>query len=191
MGEGRRLADPPGGGPEAGYGRLVRDYFQAAWVVDDLDAAVAGWLAAGVGPFYRLPGTRGVEVVRHGEVVPLDTSVVWAQAGALQVELVQQHDDRPSAYRDSVPAGQDAPHHLGALTDDLDGELERHRAAGLGVPYESALGGVRVAYLDTRPTTGLMTELVQRNPLFNGLRALVAQAAVGWDGADPVRDVPG
>lgn len=168
----------------------MRDYFQTAWVVDDLESAVAGWLAAGVGPFYRLPGTRGVEVLRHGAAVPLDTSVVWAQAGALQVELVQQHDDRPSAYRDSVPAGRDAPHHLGAITDDLDAELERHRAAGGDVPYESALGGVRVVYLDTRPTIGLMTELVERNALFDGLRALVSQAAVDWDGSDPVRDVP-
>lgn len=168
----------------------MRDYFQMAWVVDDLESAVARWLGAGVGPFYRLPGTRGAEVVRHGEVVPLDTSVAWAQAGALQVELIQQHDDRPSAYRDSVPAGQDAPHHLGALSDDIDAELEQHRAAGLEVPYESALGGVRVVYLDTRAATGLMTELVERTPLFDGLRDLVAQAAVDWDGTDPVRDVP-
>ena len=58
------------------------------------------------------------------------------------------------------------------------------------MPYESALGGVRVVYLDTRSTTGLMTELVQRNPLFDGLRALVAQAAVDWDGTDPVRTIP-
>lgn len=152
---------------------------------------MAAWLdAPGVGPFYRLPGTRAVEVVRHGEIVPLDTSVAWAQAGSMQVELIQQHDDRPSAYRDSVPAGQDAPHHIGALTDDIDVELERHRAAGLGVPYESALGGVRVVYLDTRSTTGLMTELVQRNPLFDGLRTLVSQAAVDWDGTVPVRTVP-
>ena len=66
----------------------------------------------------------------------------------------------------------------------------QHRAAGGDVPYESALGGVRVVYLDTRPTIGLMTELVERNALFDGLRALVSQAAVDWDGSDPVRDVP-
>ena len=178
-------------GPGSRYRRPVRDYFQMAWVVDDLESAMAGWLSAGVGPFYRLPGTRGAVVIRHGEAAPLDTSVAWAQAGAMQVELIQQHDDRPSAYRDSVPPGQDAPHHLGALSENIDAELEQHRAAGLGVPYESALGGVRVVYLDTRATTGLMTELVEPNPLFDGLRALVSQAAVDWDGSEPVRDVPG
>ncbi len=170
----------------------MRDYFQLAWVVDDLESAMAEWLdSVEIGPFYRLPGTRGVEVIRHGEVVPLDTSVAWAQAGSIQIELIQQHDDRPSAYRDSVPAGQDAPHHLGAVTDDIDADLKRYRAAGVGVPYESSLGGVRVVYLDTRSTTGLMTELVQRNPRFDDLRTVVSQAAVDWDGADPVRTVSG
>ena len=167
------------------------NFYQVAWVVDDLTGAVRRWLnTTGVGPFFVIEHVPNENLLYRGEPVELDMSVAWAQAGAMQVELIQQHNDGPSAYRDSVPAGHDAMHHVGGVTDDFDAEMARYREAGVAVPYESSSGGIRVAYFDTREAIGCMTELEERHPATEGLRAMVAEAAADWDGTDPIRRIP-
>ena len=166
------------------------NFFQTAWVVDDLTTAIHGWLdTTRVGPFFVIPHIRA-EISYRGKPTELDTSVAWAQAGDMQIELIQQHNDGPSAYRDSVPVGHNAVHHIALVTDDFDAERARYQKAGIEVPYESSANGIRVVYFDTRATIGCMTELSERNPITGGLFSMVAQAAADWDGTDPVRQVP-
>ena len=170
----------------------TQNFFQIAWVVDDLTSAMHRWLdTTRVGPFFVASHARAENVLYRGSTIELDTSVALTQAGVMQIELIQQHNDGPSAYRDSVPAGQDAMHHMGAITDDFDAELARYRQAGVAVPYEVTFGGIRVAYFDTRPAIGCMTELVERHPAYEGLSAMIAEAAADWDGTDPIRQIPG
>ena len=39
-------------------------------------------------------------------------SCAFAQAGPMQIELIEQHTDGPSVYRDMFPAGTGGFHHL-------------------------------------------------------------------------------
>ena len=162
---------------------------QNCWVVDDLDAAMANWLALGVGPFFTLE-TRYDDAIYRGEIVPLECRVGLAQAGPIQIELIQQTSPGPSAYRDVAPRGGTVFHHMCKITDDYAGDAAALRARGIILANELMSGDIPVCYADTRAEIGCMLELIPPAPLLLDLYALVAGSAKGWDGRDPVRAVP-
>ena len=66
-------------------------------------AAAGKWASVhGVGPFHVLPVVEQEAVVR-GEPAPVSIQVGVAQAGPVQIELIQQHCDRPSIFRELEP----------------------------------------------------------------------------------------
>jgi hypothetical protein len=84
---------------------------QNAWVVPRLEDAIPGWVALGVGPFFVLERAYPQALYR-GTPVPLSFRAALAQAGDIQIELIEQTSDGPSAYRDMVPAGATGFHHM-------------------------------------------------------------------------------
>lgn len=88
-------------GPYAGL-------FQTAWIVDDLTQAVDRWLATtNAGPFYLIPHAQVQGLKYRGKGSSIDISAALAQTGPLRIELVEQHSDAPSAYRDVFPKGHE------------------------------------------------------------------------------------
>ena len=78
-----------------------RTIIQNGWVVDDLFAAIKKWTDFyGVGPFWVSEQVVPDDVLYRGEPAHLDMKVALAQAGNVQIELIQQNSDGPSAYRD-------------------------------------------------------------------------------------------
>ena len=164
-------------------------YFQNAWLVDDIDEAIGAWVALGTGPFYVIRHAQ-VEGFRYrGSPAELDFSVALAQAGPIQIELIQQHDDRPSQYRDSFGSGQSGFHHMCRFTTDFEADLAAFADQGIAIAGQGLSGDMNFAYVDTRPTLGFMTEIIEDKPLIRELFALVASGAVDWDGRDPIRTV--
>ena len=140
-----------------------RTVFQNAWVVPDLEAAIGRWVdQLGVGPFYVMVQDRLTEVTYRGEPSELSMRVALAQAGPVQVELIEQTSDAPSAYRDSVPAGEMGFHHLCVWTHDIDADAEYFDS--LGYPA-ATLGrsGARFGYFDTRPLPPITVEYRHTN----------------------------
>jgi hypothetical protein len=164
-------------------------FFQAAWVVDDLDGAIMTWVAQGVGPFYVVRHAQISDYQYRGTPAELDFSVAMAQAGAIQIELIQQHDGRPSHYRDSYAPGESGFHHMCRFTADIDTDIAALGAMGSAVACRARSGDMRFAYVDTRHTIGCMTELIEDRASIRGLFDLVARGAEDWDGRDPIREV--
>lgn len=166
---------------------------QIAWVVDDLDAAVRHWQeAAGIGPFFVGEHVGGIftEATYRGSPVEVDMSCAIAQSGPVQIELIKQHGGAPSPYRDVFAEGESGLHHICSFVDDVGAECRNYEALGFEVVLTGVVAGqTPVAYVDTRPTTGCMTELMGRSGLVVDMFAAAAAAAVGWDGTDPVRDM--
>lgn len=163
------------------------DLLQNCWVVPDLDAAMHGWLKLGVGPFFRRDSDYP-EALYRGRPEPLAFRGALAQAGPIQIELIQQTSKGPSAYRDVVPEGQAGFHHMCRIVEDVPGEIAALRQRGIEVASEfRSLGGAHVAYVDTRRELGCMLELVPAEPLLFKLFEDVAKAARHWDGSDPIR----
>lgn len=163
------------------------ELLQNCWVVPDLDEAMQRWLSMGVGPFFRRDADYP-DALYRGRPEPLAFKAALAQAGPVQIELIQQTSAGPSAYRDAVPEGQSGFHHMCRMVHDVGEEIARLRARGIEMASEfRSVGGAQVAYADTRREMGCMLELVPTEPVLVNLFRDVAQAARYWDGSDPVR----
>lgn len=169
---------------------LPTRFCQAAWVVPDLEAAMLRWATiARVGPFYVNRDVRMDQARYRGQPTAIPVRLAIAQAGGTQIELIEQLDDTPSVYRDSVPAGAEGFHHMAAFVDDVDAEIARYGRAGAELVYDGYFGEVRIGYVDTRKDLGFMIELFDHKPDMDHLFARVAQEAESWDGRDPIRDM--
>jgi Glyoxalase/Bleomycin resistance protein/Dioxygenase superfamily len=166
-----------------------RRFMQNSWVVTDIHAAMRHWTrVAGVGPFFLVEGiTIDDQRYRGKPTASVDASFALAQAGDLQIELVQQNNDVPSAYRDTVPKGRSAFHHMAIYCSDYDRDLAAYLAAGNEVAFSASAGGKRYCYVDTSATLGCMVELIEQSPLQSEFFARIRTAGENWDGRDPVR----
>lgn len=162
-------------------------FFQLGFVVDDLIATATNWLTAfGVGPFHVLPHLR-TDCTYRGEPSVLDFQVAVAQAGPVQIELLQQFDDRPSVLRDLVAQGEQGFHQICTVTPDYEGKKSHYEALGYEQRCEIITAEHRVAYFDTVDDFGFFTEVVAETPKFLAQLAEIAQTCAQWDGTDPVR----
>jgi hypothetical protein len=170
--------------------KLPGTFMQICWVVDDLDAAMRHWhQTANVGPFYAIRSPLISDFRYRGAPGTLDMDAALAQAGPIQLELIQPKGNTPSAYRDAVAPGQTAMHHLGKISDDYDEECSRYRNLGFAAAHSGRVGDARFTYFDTRPSLGCMVELIERDDAILEMFKIVADAAVDWDGREPFREM--
>lgn len=163
----------------------ARSIFQMSWVVNDLDEAMRRWhKTTGVGPFMVQRHIKITAPRYRGEPGAVDFSVAIAQAGAMQVELVQQHDDNPSCYRDTVPKGQEALHHMAIIAEDYDAAMASYLDQGFAVASDGCFGDIRFCYVDTTSALGYMMEILEAKEAIRRFFASIAKASQTWDG-DP------
>jgi len=158
---------------------------QYAWVVPNLEEAARNWHATmGVGPFLI---NRDIQVAqaRHRQA-PTATrfSTAVAQSGDVQIELIEQLDDGPSVYRDTVPAGATGFHHIAFIDADFTAAVARLTDQGHEIAADGLFGEMRYAYVDTTASIGCMTEIVEDKPAIRAFFGAIRKAADRWDG-DP------
>ena len=72
--------------------------------------------------------------------------------------------------------------------DDFDAEVARYADLGFEAANLAATAtGTRFAYIDTTSVLGHMVEFYQDEQGVRDFYAMVADAANGWDGSDPIR----
>jgi catechol 2,3-dioxygenase-like lactoylglutathione lyase family enzyme len=158
---------------------------QYAWVVPSLEDAAQRWhRTTGIGPFLVNRHLR-LEAPRYrGQPSDTHFSTAVAQHGDVQIELVEQHDDGPSAYRDTVPAGRTGFHHVAFIAADFNADLAHYTRRGHAVAADGRFGPMRYAYVDTADDLGHMIEIIENKPAIQAFFAAVRKAAGRWDG-DP------
>ncbi|WP_267306869.1 VOC family protein [Mycobacterium barrassiae] len=162
-------------------------FFQLGHVVDDVVAAAGRWARAfGIGPFHVLP-LVGQQADYGGEVRTVQIQVAVAQAGPIQIELIQQHCETPSIFREWSRNGTSAFHQIATLTADYEGKIAHFEALGYSIAAESLGGGFRVAYIDTATEFGFYTEVVDAPSSFLEQVRVISDTCANWDGRDPVR----
>lgn len=162
---------------------------QAAYVVDDIDAAMERWMrVAGIGPFFVMRDCAP-DVTYRGQPGVLLADVAFCQAGSMMIELIQPKSTGPNLYRDTVPQGTDGYHHQAYFTDDFDAELARFADMNVEIATQGKFGTLRFAYFDTCHLIGCMTEVLSHDPEMDKVFQMIADAAEDWDGTDPIRVV--
>jgi hypothetical protein len=163
-------------------------FFQLGHVVSDIVSAAMRWSSTfGIGPFHVLPVIDQQLTHADGEVRTLRIQVAVAQAGPVQIELIQQHCDTPSLYRDWSKNGTSAFHQVASVTSDYVAKLAHFETLGYEVAAESLGGSFRVAYVDTVAAFGFYTEVVEHTPRFMEQLDAISRTCATWDGTDPVR----
>jgi Glyoxalase/Bleomycin resistance protein/Dioxygenase superfamily len=157
--------------------------FQYAYFVDDLVGAAENWARTfDAGPFFVASHHRADTFQFRGTSVEADVSYAFGYAGDCQIQLIEQHDDLPSIYRDMYGAGQYGFHHVAVLVRDYPAERRRLLDQGNELACELHANDIDACYFDTRTTTGCFTELHSHTDRIVATFDRWKQAHLHWDG---------
>lgn len=159
--------------------------YQLAFVVDDLETAAQKWRRLGAGPFYMFEDFRfsDIRVPTNGPSPHL--SILLGYSGDTLIELIRVHEDKSGIF-DGAQAGQ--PHHMALLVRDIEAFLATLGANPPDLMFHGHFPtGTAVAYLDTRPDHGLITELVTKDTMVTGMLEQMHQDSCHFNGTDLIR----
>jgi len=156
--------------------------FQFAYVVDDLDAAADHWASTmGAGPFFVAAHHRADRFLYRGQPIEADVSYAFGYSGTTQIQLVVQHDDLPSIYREMFPSGGGL-HHIASLVADYDGARQRLLDQGHELACELDANDIHACYFDCRTSLQCFVELHSRTDRIVATFARWQQEHEEWDG---------
>ena len=123
---------------------------QHAYTVADIEsAALEQTRTSGIGPWFLRGPFTPPQARYRGAPSTATFTLARAFLGPVMVELIQQHGDEPSVFRER-PLGL---HHWATMPADFDAELARLHALGFESAFEDVLPtGARITYVDTRPS---------------------------------------
>ena len=152
-----------------------------------------------MGPFFIKRQFQFTDYIYRNQACQSPTvSIALSNSGYIQIELIQQHDDLPSIYKEFLDAGREGLQHVSAwLTraefDDKKKELANR---GMNIAQECTIpsSGVRLAYFATESfeTERFATENFPGGIIFEISDLLepgqyeriqnIANTAANWDG---------
>ena len=136
--------------------------FQHAYLVNDIRTACEQWHSLfGAGPFVMRDHHQTSWLTYRGTDTEADVSYAFGYLGDLQIQFIQQHDDKPSIYRDMYGKGEEGFHHVAYMVSEDGWEEAKARLDDMGFECACELfaGNVHAAYYDTRKVTGGFTEI--------------------------------
>jgi catechol 2,3-dioxygenase-like lactoylglutathione lyase family enzyme len=170
---------------------------QNGHVVKDIRAAVKFWTEVmGVGPFFLLDHITMPGFTSRGKPANPEISVAFSHHGNLQIELIEQHNDEPSMFREFLQSGREGIHHVAVWTNDYDRDKATMLARGFEVGHaseghapEDELVSARFCYVENKAIPGMIVEILERTPPGDHMQAAIEAAVRDWDGRDPLRSV--
>lgn len=161
---------------------------QNGYVVRDWRSAAEHWSRVlGVGPFFVMEHIGFRECTYRGAATDIDMSVAIAYSGDLQIELVQQHNEAPSIYRDFLERYGEGLQHVGALVDSVTEVLTATAWTEAVIQQGETRVGQRFAYVDIGCHPGAMLELIEVDATARSAFAYMKERAASWDGDRPIR----
>lgn len=169
--------------------RLFGAVRQIGYVVPNLDEAIESWVRnAGIGPFFRLDHMPLTTFRVRGRETHVDLSVACAQSGEVQIELIEQHNPEPSPYKDFLDRNGEGLQHFGVWSSDYEADIARLLGQGHQIAFDGAVGGAtRFTYFDSPFSPGTYMEVADFSGGLSSLCNQIREAALDWDGGDPVR----
>jgi methylmalonyl-CoA/ethylmalonyl-CoA epimerase len=125
---------------------------QHAYTVADIEAAaLAETRTLGIGPWFLRGPFMPPDARYRGAPNTATFTLARAFRGPVMVELIQQHDEEPSVFRER-PLGF---HHWATMPEDFDAELARLHAQGFQTAFEDVLptgASMRPRWTGTAPS---------------------------------------
>ncbi len=174
------------------YGQPFGGIVQIAYFVEDIKKSIKEFIDVyNIGPW-----------VVHGPFVPhagryrgkptkVEVTLALAYSGHISIELIQQHNDEPSVFKETFAKRGYGFHHFAIVTKDFDAEIARYQAMGYEEAFADQVLDSRMAYYDTSAgLQGGMTEIIEYTPKMEALQSKPYFANLDWDGKDGVHHMP-
>lgn len=175
-------------GPISALGEVM----QLAYVPADFDAALRYWTGImGVGPFFLFDRISLENCRYRGAPSDAVFSIAIGYWGDMQIELIKQHNDSPSIYKQWRDEGHEGLHHSCIVVPDLQKARAVCVQAGATILQEGKVPGVDAIYVDTGGGPGSMLEIIQVSEDARAAFEAMRDAARDWDGTDPLRPAGG
>lgn len=170
---------------------------QLGIIVPDLEKEVQNWVNIGIGPWALISRVRFDNFRYRGKPAPGPTvSIALSYSGPLQLEIIQQHDDVPSAYTEFLAVSAGGIQHVANFAtseEDFDAKRQALLDAGLEVVHEGNVEGFpqRFVYCAAPgKTTYPLFEIGESDlPALRPMWAKLQQLSEGWDGTNPMRPI--
>ncbi|MDP6978541.1 MAG: VOC family protein [Myxococcota bacterium] len=154
---------------------------QVAYVAEDIDAAMQAWnRQMGVGPFAvarDVTPFRGAKY-RGESCEDLRLNLGFGYLGEIQLELIEQLDDRPSIYKEMLDRGNRGAHHYCFAVDDYGSAYRELMDSGFEVVVQAGNEKGGMIYCESSAIPGLILELIAWNertrPYYEGTRKFLA-----------------
>ncbi len=165
---------------------------QVAYVIKDLRATMDEWIRQGVGPWFYTEHRVLDDFRYHGVDSPVEMACALGNSGPIQLELIQQLNDTPSMFKDFIDAGHEGVQHIAHWTDDYQGLYDHALSLGYRVGQEGQFAApapdppARFCYFEA-DVPGTVVELCDTSGMLGGFFTMIREAAVDWDGKDPIR----
>ncbi|MBS1892594.1 MAG: VOC family protein [Actinobacteria bacterium] len=171
------------------FGQPIDGIVQFAYTVEDIDRAMPIYTELlGVGPWFKRGPVVAETALYRGEPTELELTLARGFTGHSMVELIEQHNDAPSVFLESIARSGYGFHHWGVGVAEIAPAVARFTAKGYEVVLADRLPtGGEVRYLDTTKDLAGMVELIEMNPGQERHYTSFHAASLAWDGEDPVR----
>lgn len=161
---------------------------QMAFITPNLREALTEWVERrNVGPWFVSDEFVGRDCTYHGKPTDVDLTYAMSYWGQMNIEVIQQLNDAPSVFRDSIDRRGYGFHHWGVMSSDFDGTLSEFLDRGYEIEFSANVRDTRVVYLDHGGAAPGLVEVIEGTERTRASFARVYAATVTWDGDDPIR----
>ena len=169
--------------------RLFGPMRQIGYVVRDIEKTMSHWSnVCTVGPWFYFEKADFKSLTYNGkDYKDLHISMAFANSGDIQIELIQQHCDTPSMYREFLANGNEGMQHWSSWPENYHELYKRALAQGYTVWQEGLHARGPFVYFKHEGHPGTVIEMSELTPGRRSFFDKVRDAAVGWDGRDPIR----
>jgi hypothetical protein len=174
------------------FGAREKSIIQFAYTVDDIQTGMHRYTELlQIGPWFLIGPFVPAKGLYRGAVTKMSISLAVAFAGEAMVELIEQHDQAPSVYQETLKArGGHGFHHWAIGARDFQTTVAEFKSRG----YEEAFSdisprGVRVVYFDTTRDLPGMLEVIEMTADVEEQYRRMYQAAQDWDGRHTVNRI--
>lgn len=157
---------------------------QVAYIVPDIDAAIAHWKSLGVPAFLVTRNVVPLQNAFYRGEKSGDTpvNIAFGYHGDMQVELIEALDETPSIYVEAQERGITGVHHYAVCVEDFPRQYNYALDNGYEAVVDSGVDGLaRMSYVEN-PKEGIILEMIQWNdltrPYFESIRKMCDAAAL-------------